>query len=417
MAAILTYSDRHVDAHLLGKIMLARFLALPLRSVHRLLVQTEAAIGPVGLAQCVSAGRLPGVLVDEAPTQMGAAHLASALVKVINVGEKLHLVYLRESSVREYRFDEDRLRQLIAQSPCPAAIATVVRKLRLINTRNRLTHALVTASVQLQHAYVASGDIMRLVPLTQETVSAHLRTDPTLSVVADAGRVSRLTRTLSIALSSQQVVSLGTLLPKPRKIYQNYVDYIIREERNRLICGELRKPLSDNDIVSILMHKYGANVLRRTVASIRQDLGIPDCRSRYQRMDYLVATAGFSTLVPLNAQTLRNVVPPSAGVYEIRAREPASSARPDAGGWQAEATGQIRSGIIYIGSSIDLRKRLGEHLRGNSDNMLLHELIVEGAARVRFCLVSEAGRAVERRLYNVFCDTFGSPPTCNRMSP
>ena len=38
-------------------------------------------------------------------------------------------------------------------------------------------------------------------------------------------------------------------------------------------------------------------------------------------------------------------------------------------------------------------------------------------ARVRFRVVSEGWRWVERELYRVFCETFGAPPLANRMSP
>ncbi|MEJ0045633.1 MAG: GIY-YIG nuclease family protein [Rhodospirillales bacterium] len=86
-------------------------------------------------------------------------------------------------------------------------------------------------------------------------------------------------------------------------------------------------------------------------------------------------------------------------------------------GWINKEINPARPGVIYIGSSGDLRKRLGDHLRGNSDNMLLYSQIADGAARVRYCLISEAWRTAERKLYEVFCDTFGAPPPCNRMSP
>ncbi len=37
--------------------------------------------------------------------------------------------------------------------------------------------------------------------------------------------------------------------------------------------------------------------------------------------------------------------------------------------------------VVYIGSAGDLRKRLGDHLRGSSDNPLLYRHIADGAAR------------------------------------
>lgn len=73
--------------------------------------------------------------------------------------------------------------------------------------------------------------------------------------------------------------------------------------------------------------------------------------------------------------------------------------------------------VVYIGSAGDLRKRLGDHLRGGSGNALLYRHIADGAARVRFRLISAGWRWAERELYRVFCETFGAPPLCNRMSP
>ncbi len=73
--------------------------------------------------------------------------------------------------------------------------------------------------------------------------------------------------------------------------------------------------------------------------------------------------------------------------------------------------------MVYIGSAGDLRKRLGDHLRGSSDNALLYRHIADGAARVRFRMISDRWRCVEREVYHVFCETFGAPPLCNRISP
>jgi RNA polymerase sigma-54 factor len=178
----------------------------------------------------------------------------------------------------------------------------------------------------------------------------------------------------------------------------------------------LWKPLTDEAIATILEREYGIHLLRRTVANIRHDLAIPDCRSRSQRMSYLAATEGFSALVPLTPQALRTAVPSQPGVYEIRAAlgEPMNEVKE---GWLEKGTSPRAHSVVYIGSTGDLRKRLGDHLRGSSDNVLLYKHLADGAARVRFRLVNEGWRWAERDLYRVFCETFGTPPLCNRMSP
>jgi RNA polymerase sigma-54 factor len=247
-------------------------------------------------------------------------------------------------------------------------------------------------------------------------MSAQLREQSGLSVVADPGRISRLVRGLSIALPDGRAATLASLFPKPRQVHCRFVDYVIQKEKFRMAEGSLRGPLSDGAIAEVLEREFGICVLPRTVASIRHDLAIPDSRSRRQRMDYLAATEGFSALVPLTSHTLRGAVPAHPGVYEIRAAS-AAGIDEERDGWLCGCAPPGPRSVLYIGSAGDLRKRLGEHLRGNSGNVLLYRHIAEGAARVRFRPVGEGWRRVERELYRVFCETFGAPPPCNRMSP
>ena len=213
-----------------------------------------------------------------------------------------------------------------------------------------------------------------------------------------------------------KTIPLVGLLPKPRKIHCYLVDYVIRKEKTWIREGVLGGPLSDEGIAEMLEREYEVRLLRRTVVNIRRALAIPDCRKRRQRMNYLMATEGFSALVPLTPQALRGVVPAHPGVYEIRSDSPC-----DLGGYTNPAERRTLlpepNDVIYIGSAGDLRKRPGDHLRGSSGNTLLHRCIVEGAARVRFRMITDGWRWVERELYQVFCETFGAPPLCNRMSP
>lgn len=405
-----------MDPQLLGKIVLARFLEIPLARFNRTVIEAEALIGKLRLERWIGVGQLADARLCAGPADTDAPRSALTLGTVLDGAHGPVLAYHRESFTREYRFAEEEIGQLVARAAWPEGCAGLVSRLRLINTRNRLSHALVNAVLTAQAAYLRTGDPLRLVSLPQALISARLRADPALSVVADAGRVSRLVRALTLTLPGGRVAPLGELVPKPRQVHRHLVECIIREEKERMLQGALGAPLSDGDIAAILRREYGADLLRRTVASIRQDLAIPDSRGRRQRMAYLVATEGFSALMPLTPQILRTAVPPHPGVYEIRTTG-ASGAEEKAKGWISRGAKPSRAGVIYIGSSGDLRKRLGDHLRGNSDNMLLHSQIAGGAARVRYCLVNEAWRVAERRLYEVFCETFGEPPPCNRMSP
>ena len=417
------HHNNKIDAALLGKIVLARFLELPLRAFDRLVTQAESSAGFAALRPWVTVGQLEGASHDapDAPQTRASPVLGEIrdmknLYPGAGASRDLGFLYHRDSYTREYRFDEEGINLLMSRPDFPAELSSVLRKLRLINTRNRLTHALMQTVLVSQAAYLRSGQALALLPLTQAEISARLRSESNLSVVADQGRISRLVRVLSIALPNGEAVPLGGLFPKPRQVHCHFVDHVIKKEKVWMREGVLWEPLTDEAIAAILESEYGIRLLRRTVANIRRDLAIPDCRSRSQRMNYLAATEGFSALVPLTPQVLRTAVPAQPGVYEIRAAlgSPMSEAKE---GWLEKSAPPGPHSVVYIGSTGDLRKRLGDHLRGSSDNVLLYNHLSDGAARVRFRLVSEGWRWVERDLYRVFCETFGTPPLCNRMSP
>lgn len=405
-----------IDACLLGKIVLARFLELPLRDFDRLVTRAESSDGFAALRPWVTVGQLEGTQVAHDATDTRQTQASQVLGEIREANRGLMLLYHRNSYAREYRFDEESVNHLMSRPDLPGERAGVLRRLRLINTRNRLTHALMQAVLASQAAYLRSGQPLALLPLTQAKISAQLQSASNLSVVADPGRISRLVRVLSIALPNGEAMPVGGLFPKPRQVHCHFVEHVIKREKAWMLQGVLWEPLTDEAIAATLQREYGIRLSRRTVANIRHDLAIPDCRSRSQRMNYLAATAGFSTLIPLIPQALRTAIPAQPGVYEIRAAlgPPMSEASE---GWLEKSAPPGPHGVVYIGSTGDLRKRLGDHLRGSSDNMLLYNHLVGGAARVRFRLLSEGWRWAERDLYRVFCETFGTPPRCNRMSP
>lgn len=407
-------NNNKIDATLLGKIVLARFLELPLKAFDRFVTQVESSAGFFALAPWVTPGRLEGAQV--AAGVDGIAPPASfTLGEVRATGGNLGFVYHREAFAREYRFDEAQLHRLKSCQRLPKALMGTLHRLRLINSRNRLTHALVHALLESQAEYLRSGEPLLLRPLTQAQMSERLRAQPGLAVVADAGRLSRLVRGLVIAAPSRKAIPLLELFPRARQIHCYYIDYVIKREKAWIAEGVLGGPLSDAAIAEILACDYGIRLLRRTVADIRHQLAIPDRRHRHHRLNYLAATQGFSALMPLTPQTLRSAVPAHPGVYEIRA---AATFSEEASSLLEKTMPPLEPhGVVYIGSAGDLRKRLGDHLRGSSDNPLLYRYIATGTARVRFRLVSEGWRWVERELYKVFCETFGAPPLANRMSP
>ena len=401
--------NNKIDADLLGKLVLARCLEMPLRAFDKFVTQVESSAGFTALRAYVLATQLKAARVHAYPDKSSLP-----LGEIQELGGDLTFAYYRASFAREYQFNAQLLAESLSRGSLPKDQASILGKLRLINTRNRFTWALVQAMLTAQTEYLRCGDDLALVPLTQAEISARLIAAAELSMVADPGRISRLIRGLSIMLPNRQVSPLNKLFPKPQQIHCHIVSNMIEREKILIIKGVLATPLPDEAIATKLARDHGVRVSRRTVANIRRDLDIPDCRSRGQRMNYLTATMGFSALLPLTPQTLRGGVPIHSGVYEIRTSSgfDCSEGAP----WE-ERYALPRPKVIYIGSAGDLRKRLGGHLRGNSGNTLLYRYIADGTASVRFRLIQENWRSAERDLYHVFCATFGSPPLCNRMSP
>ena len=387
---------KRLAADLLGKIVLARFLEIPLRAFDQLIKKWEQSPQFDALKSALTVRQLPGAqtawqVLPEAQRALGCAVLVDGDVTFF---------YHSESYGREYLFDDETLADILSRSANSMELARLARRLRLINTRNRITCAVVLKVIEAQADYVRSANPLALRPFSQAQVSAALRAEAGIEVIVDEGRISRLIRKLSIILPGGKEVDLRSLCPKPRQIHCYFVEHVIKKERALMMEGIIRAPLKDGEIAAEIGKKFAARLSRRSVAYIRHDLGIPDYRDRGHKGDYLTATTGFSSLLPLTRQSVLAGAPPGPGVYEIRTQD-------------------VQAGVcsvVYIGSAGDLRKRLGDHLRGSSGNPSLMQIIAAGA-KFRYRLVCDGWRALERHVYLAFCTTFGVPPACNRMSP
>jgi len=405
-------NNNNLDAATLGKIVLARFLTLPLKTYDRCVAKIESSPYFLALSPWVK----PTNLLDTSVSceTVGNPASSSQTLGEIRLSEgQSTFVYHKPSFVREYRFDEIELKRLRNSNSLPKELTATLHRLRLINSRNRLTHGLIQALLDTQASYLISGDPLSLVPLPQARMSRMLTERSNLPLVADAGRLSRLIRGLSFKMTDGRTLPLNVLFPNDRQLHCHRIDFLIKREKTLILEGHIAHPLSDDAIVAFLWQQYGVSLSRRSVAAIRHQLAIPYWRRRGERKDYLVATEGFSPLLPMTPQALSAFMPPHPGVYEIRS----AASLEDRTVADGQSVSPERTRVVYIGSTRDLRKRLGDHLRGSSDNPLLYRCIAEGNARVRFRQVSDGWRWVERELYRVFCETFGAPPPCNRMSP
>lgn len=399
-------NNNKLDAVTLGKIVLARCLSQPLRYYERSVVEMERS-SHFHSIRWLGRGLLTGANVESDLSTHRPG--PSSLGRIVHLDSDLSFIYRHVAFAREYSFDETMIGDLRASGAIADDQIALLHRLRLVNSRNRLTHALINSLLCAQRDFLVTGDPLMLVPLPQAHISRLINESAELPMVADASRISRLVRRLTITMPDGVILPLSRLFPSERLLHCYRLDFLIKSEKQLLLAGEIERPWTDAQLAGLLEQRYETCLSRRSIAAIRHQLAVPDCRRRAALTDYRAATEEFSALLPLTQSALAAHIPPRAGVYEIRSPVTAESRCP--------ADAAERLPVVYIGSTCDLRKRLTDHLRGSSGNMTLHLHVAEGRAKVRFRIVEQHWRQVERHLYLTYRETFGVPPPCNRMSP
>jgi len=191
--------NNNLDAATLGKIVLARFLTLPLRTYDRCVAKTESSTKFAEFTQWVKPSILKDARLDDSEAGVRQAS-PQTLGEIRLSGGRPIFVYHKPSFVREYLFDEAGLKLQRDTHIFPNELTATLHRLRLINSRNRLTNALIQALLDTQASYLISGDPLSLVPLPQARMSGILAERNNLPMVADAGRLSRLIRGLSLRM-------------------------------------------------------------------------------------------------------------------------------------------------------------------------------------------------------------------------
>jgi len=373
--------------------MVARILEMPLQSYTRYITHLESTPEFTFLR-----GYMDMTQLSET-TQNGTETSRSlhALGIISNSGDGLAFHYAHPVLHREYRFNEPDLARWRGQNN--RDLLRMVGRLRLVNTRNRLTHSLLQVVLEKQGRYLCSGDPVDLNPLTQMNVAAGMQARATYTH-ADTSRVSRLMRNLTIHTPQGRPVQLRSLCPGRADLHAIYLSRIFKQEQVALIEGRLTKARPDREIAQELRRQTGIELLPRSIGYIRDKLGVPSARERCHRSRYLKATAEFSPVWPLSEKSLHAYVPAGPGLYELRCRPDIPEQCP----------------VIYLGSTHNLRKRLLTHLRGWNRNNLLQDFL-NHSLQFRIRPLGVDWRAAERALYKAFCATFGEAPLANRMSP
>jgi len=296
-----------------------------------------------------------------------------------------------------------------------AEILALRRQLWLINTRNRLTHMVLMGIAEHQGAYLASGDALHLRPLSQVALAEWIRSetqgysrfllpDSKLELV-DNSMISRLTRNMTVLSPQGQDIPLRDFFPSTRDVHKRLIEAILDEEKERIRRGDIERAYTDEEIKGKLKERYGVSISRRTVGACRQEMRIPSSYTRNSNHTYPPREARFSFHYPLNMASIKANAPEVPGVYEISLAE-------------MEVDYPLcSSGVVYIGSAKNLRKRLKDHLGPNSKNGDLRTLLSNHRAVFRYIVKHRAIRAEEKMLCQCFILAYGALPRCNRIRP
>lgn len=287
-------------------------------------------------------------------------------------------------------------------------IERFLHKLRRISSRNRLTHRILKETLEYQRKYLYSNNPIDILPFSRVSLANKLN--------ISLSWISRVTKDMAIILPNGQERALSFLFPSGTEINKFRIKRLLDEEQESLEAEKINRPLSDGEIGVELEKKYGLHISRWAVNKCRKALGIPVAKRRITCYKYPPLFLNYSPSCPLTIQSVNNNLPSKPGIYEFSLKG---------------RTIQYPKGkteVIYIGSTKNLKKRLREHvglsslyprqsIGGGGKNPIIRAFLKKNNCLFRYIIMHKGWRKEEERLYNLFVDTYGEAPKCNRVSP
>lgn len=392
-------------ARLIGKIILARFLKSPLKRFESFIEEAEAdpLFKTLSRRDLISARKLSGASAVEHPDNMPPQAIGvvrqSLQPERRKRGHDFIILYRHPGFGREYLFNG------AAHLSENGRAEVLARKLRLITTRNQITHKVLNGILRFQRAFFCSGNPLDLKPLTLTYLSRTINASRNGGPVIDHSRISRLVNCKSIITPSGKEKPLRFFFPGIRDIHKRFVCKILGEERRSLVSGEIKRPFSDKEIRDRLRGEYDLAITRRQVAFCREGMGFPNLYQRAKNNRYPPDWAKFSVLYPLSAACVQESAPAGAGIYELVLKR--SEIQYPKG----------VSHVFYIGSARNISKRLKEHLRPGTRNGSIKKYLKGHECFFRYILFKNNWHEKEKKLYISFVAIFGASPVCNKISP
>lgn len=281
----------------------------------------------------------------------------------------------------------------------------LMRKLRIITARNRITHEILNAVFVRQRDYFHSGSPLDLKPLSRAELALAIRAGNGADPVIDASRISRLIDGKTVVVPSGGEKPLKFFFPTDRNIHRRAINALMDEERQELASGKIERPLNDGEIRDRLKERHGLAITRRQAGFCRQELGIPNLYQRKGGGGYSSEARRFSAACRLDTDSVKKNAPSAPGVYELSL---------------VDAHIEYPNGadsVFYIGSAGNIRKRMKEHLKLYNKNGGIREYLEKYDCFFRYIILETNWQEEEKKLYDLFAADFGAPPRCNRASP
>jgi len=400
-----------MDAQLIGRMVLARWLDYSPDRYEKFAAAVMSSPFDLRLANRIEVVPLPFTLIENEPSGEATTGAVARLIPVeAKQGDSpLHFMIAYHHPIwgKEFRVDGRAPTRGDAANP---ELDWLLRRLRPINTRNRLTQMAVLWIAESQSAFLHSGAWEDLNPLTLTALCGQMNRGsnwpfllpPGLNTL-DVSLLSRAVRGFTVYTPWGDSLGLRQLLPNMQMALRYRLKALLDKETMELDHGRLERAQSDDELRRQVQARWKQNVSRRTIATARQCLGILPAHQRAHRPAYPPPDFDFSPARPLTSAAITTHVPLAPGVYEIALKD-------------ACLHYPLRSSaVIYLGRSGNLYKRLRAHLRNHAK---FGSRMADGALSFRFAAVSAAHlREAESKLALAFCETYGALPCYNVLMP
>lgn len=373
-------------AKFVGRIIFANFLKLPLENYRNIIKEAEESICALG---CGKNGMSVRYISRSKLSNRKTNKSSNVVAEIKKTKKGLGIRYAYSGFNKIYLVDEFFERKVYENE----SLRSLMFRIKRISSRNEITHRILEGIISHQRKYLQTGNQIDLVPFRQ------------IQLPIDNSWTSRLVNGLSAVTPSGEEKSLKWFFQTEKDINKRLIKLLLDRENEDIESGKLKKPLTDSQIRSELEKKYGLLLSRHSISYSRKDMGIPSAKRRLSGYKYPPLSANFSLLYPLVLEEVLKNAPESSGIYEFRLK-----------GKEIEyPNGKTK--VIYIGSTRNIKKRLRDHLSENNKNGNIKDFLKNYGCSFRYIQFSKNWKEEERRLFNLFGTTYGTPPRCNRVRP